>query len=69
MIAVGIAGTRIGGAATYGVAGDVITGGVWNMWWYGISAFLAMALVGCFSRSRGRGRWWVLACRVTPSST
>ncbi len=48
MIAVGIAGTRIGGAATYGVAGDVITGGVWNMWWYGISAFLAMALVGLF---------------------
>jgi Na+/proline symporter len=46
MMAVGIAGTRIGGAATYGVAGDVITGGVWNMWWYGISAFLAMALVG-----------------------
>jgi SSS family solute:Na+ symporter len=48
LIAVGIAGTRIGGAATYGVAGDVITGGVWNMWWYGISAFLAMALVGLF---------------------
>jgi SSS family solute:Na+ symporter len=48
MIAVGIAGTRIGGAATYGVAGDVITGGVWNMYWYGISAFLAMALVGLF---------------------
>jgi SSS family solute:Na+ symporter len=48
MIAVGIAGTRIGGAATYGVAGDVIVGGVWNMWWYGISAFLAMALVGLF---------------------
>jgi SSS family solute:Na+ symporter len=48
MIAVGIAGTRIGGAATYGVAGDVITGGVWNMYWYGISAFLAMALVGIF---------------------
>jgi SSS family solute:Na+ symporter len=48
LIGVGIAGTRIGGAATYGVAGDVITGGVWNMWWYGISAFLAMALVGLF---------------------
>ncbi len=48
MIGVGIAGTRIGGAATYGVAGDVITGGVWNMYWYGISAFLAMALVGLF---------------------
>jgi SSS family solute:Na+ symporter len=48
LVAVGIAGTRMGGAATYGVAGDVITGGVWNMWWYGISAFLAMALVGLF---------------------
>ncbi len=48
LVAVGIAGTRMGGAATYGVAGDVITGGVWNMWWYGLSAFLAMALVGLF---------------------
>jgi len=48
MIAVGLAGTRIGGAATYGVAGDVITGGVWNGWWYGISTFLALALVGIF---------------------
>jgi SSS family solute:Na+ symporter len=48
MIGVGIAGTRIGGAATYGVAGDVVTGGVWNMWWYGISTILAMALVGAF---------------------
>lgn len=47
LIAVGIAGTRIGGAATYGVAGDVITGGVWNLW-YGINTFLAMALVGVF---------------------
>ncbi len=46
MIAVGIAGTRIGGAGTYGVSGDVISGGVWNLWWYGISTFLAMALVG-----------------------
>lgn len=48
MIAVGIAGTRIGGAGTYGVAGNVISGGVWNMWWYGINTFLAMALVGFF---------------------
>jgi Na+/proline symporter len=48
MIAVGIAGTRIGGAGTYGVAGDVVTGGVWNMWWYGINTFLAMAIVGIF---------------------
>lgn len=48
MIAVGVAGTRIGGAGTYGVAGDVMAGGVWSMWWYGISTFLAMALVGGF---------------------
>ena len=48
MIAVGIAGTRIGGAGTYGVAGDVISGGVWHLWWYAISTFLAFALVGLF---------------------
>jgi len=48
MVAFGIAGTRIGGAGTYGVAGDVISGGIWNLWWYGISAFLALALVGLF---------------------
>ena len=48
MIAVGVAGTRIGGAGTYGVAGNVMTGGVWNMWWYGITTFLAMAMVGFF---------------------
>ena len=48
MISVGIAGTRIGGAGTYGVAGDVMTGGVWNMWWYGINTFLALAIVGVF---------------------
>lgn len=48
LVAVGIAGTRIGGAGTYGVAGDVIRGGVWSLWWYGISAFLALALVGFF---------------------
>ena len=48
MIAFGIAGTRIGGAGTYGVAGNVMDGGVWNMWWYGINAFLALALVGLF---------------------
>ena len=47
MITVGIAGTRIGGVGTYGVAGDVITGGVWNLW-YGINTFLALALVGVF---------------------
>ena len=47
MIAVGIAGTRVGGAATYGVAGDVITGGVWNIW-YAVNTFLALALIGIF---------------------
>lgn len=47
MIAVGIAGTRIGGVGTYGVAGDVIKDGLWNLW-YGVNTFLAMALVGLF---------------------
>jgi len=46
MVGVGVAGTRIGGAGTYGVAGDVITGGVWSFWWYGINTFLALSLVG-----------------------
>lgn len=46
MVAVGIAGTRIGGAGTYGVAGNVMSGGVWYAWWYGISTFMAMLLVG-----------------------
>ena len=32
MLAAGIAGTRIGGAGTYGVAGDVVTGGLGNLW-------------------------------------
>lgn len=49
-IAAGIAGTRIGGAGSYGVAGNVMTGGLWNMWWYSINTFLALALVGiCFA--------------------
>ena len=48
MVAFGIAGTRIGGGGTYGVAGDVVTGGVWNLWWYGISTLVAMWLVGLF---------------------
>ena len=48
MLAAAIAGTRIGGAGIYGVAGDVITGGVWNLVWYAISTFLALALVGAF---------------------
>ena len=47
MIAVGVAGTRIGGAGTYGVAGDVIGDGLWNLW-YGVSTVLAMTLVGLF---------------------
>lgn len=46
MIAAGLAGTRIGGAATYGVAGNVATGGVWYLWWFAVSTFLALALVG-----------------------
>lgn len=48
MVIVGVAGTRIGGGGTYGVAGNVMSGGVWNMWWYGINTFLAMAIVGLF---------------------
>ncbi len=47
MIAAGIAGTRIGGAGSYGVAGDVMNTGLWNVW-YGINTFLALALVGLF---------------------
>jgi SSS family solute:Na+ symporter len=48
LVAFALAGSRIGGAGTYGVAGAVIDGGVWNMWWYGISSLLAMAFVGLF---------------------
>lgn len=47
MVAAGIAGTRIGGVGTYGVAGDVMMSGVWNLW-YGVNTFLALALVGLF---------------------
>ncbi|MEH6909080.1 MAG: sodium:solute symporter family protein [Oceanicoccus sp.] len=47
MLAAGIAGTRIGGAGTYGVAGDVMTSGLGNLW-YGINSFLALILVGIF---------------------
>ena len=46
LVAFGLAGARIGGAGTYGVAGDVMNGGVWNMWWYAISSLSAMILVG-----------------------
>ena len=47
MLAAGVAGTRIGGAGTYGVAGDVMTSGIGNLW-YGINSFTALALVGVF---------------------
>ncbi len=47
MLAAGIAGTRIGGAGTYGVAGDVMNTGLGNMW-YGINSFTALLLVGLF---------------------
>jgi len=47
LVAAGIAGTRIGGVGTYGVAGDVVRTGVWNIW-YGINTILALALVGLF---------------------
>jgi len=48
MLAAGVAGTRIGGAGTYGVAGNVASGGVWYLWWYSVATFLALALVGLF---------------------
>jgi Na+/proline symporter len=47
IIAAGIAGTRIGGAGTYGVAAEVMRSGIWNVW-YGINTFLALALVALF---------------------
>lgn len=47
MLAAGVAGTRIGGAGTYGVAGDVVTGGLGNLW-YSVNSFAAMALLGLF---------------------
>jgi len=48
MLSAGLAGTRIGGAGTYGVACNVAAGGVWYLWWYAVSTFLALALVGAF---------------------
>ncbi len=48
MLSAGLAGTRIGGAGTYGVAGNVASGGTWFLWWYSVSTFLALALVGVF---------------------
>ena len=47
MIAAGAAGTRIGGAGTYGVAGDVMSEGIGHMW-YGVHSFAALLLVGLF---------------------
>ncbi|MGI9250967.1 MAG: sodium:solute symporter family protein [Pseudohongiellaceae bacterium] len=47
MLAAGIAGTRIGGAGTYGVAGDVITEGLGHLW-YAVNSFAALFLVGLF---------------------
>lgn len=47
MLAAGLAGTRIGGAGTYGVAGDVITEGIGAMW-YGVNSFAALFIVGLF---------------------
>lgn len=47
MLAAGVAGTRIGGAGTYGVAGDVINEGIGHLW-YGVNSFAALFLVGLF---------------------
>lgn len=47
MLAAGVAGTRIGGAGTYGVAGDVMMSGLGNLW-YSINSLTALALVGLF---------------------
>ena len=47
LVAVGVAGTRIGGVGTYGVAGDVVNQGLWSLW-YAVNTLLALALVGCF---------------------
>lgn len=46
MLAATIAGTRVGGAGIYGVAGDVMTGGIWNLIWYAVGTFLALSIVG-----------------------
>ena len=46
VLAFALAGGRIGGAGTFGIAESVADGGVWTMWWYGISSFLGIVLVG-----------------------
>ena len=47
MLAAGVAGTRIGGAATYGVAGDVVSEGLSHLW-YALNTFAALSIVGLF---------------------
>ena len=47
MLAAGVAGTRIRGAGTYGVAGDVISEGLGHLW-YSVNSFAALFLVGLF---------------------
>lgn len=47
MLAAGVAGTRIGGAGTYGVAGDVMATGLGNLW-YSVNSLAALLLVGLF---------------------
>ena len=47
MLAAGVAGTRIGGAGTYGVAGDVMSEGIGHLW-YSVNSFAALFLVGLF---------------------
>ena len=47
MLAAGVAGTRIGGAGTYGVAGDLINEGLGHLW-YAVNSFAALFLVGLF---------------------
>ena len=49
MLAAGVAGTRIGGAGTYGVAGDVISEGLGHLW-YGANSFAALFWWACFLR-------------------
>ena len=41
LVAVGVAGTRIGGVGTYGVAGDVVNQGLWSLW-YAVNTLLAL---------------------------
>ena len=47
MLAAGVAGTRIGGVGTYGVAGEVISEGISHLW-YSVNSFAALFLLGLF---------------------